>query len=98
MHEGVLSRKQGAGTFVTPARAETDPVRLADFVEDISLAGIIASSRIIRMEQETPSPKIAAILGQSIKAAVMCLERWGWMRSCYIVARGFWSVIVLGEK
>lgn len=53
--EGVLVRRHGKGTYVAEKRIEQDLVRLTDFVEDMELAGLNASSRVLAFTREPAS-------------------------------------------
>lgn len=73
--EGLIYRRQGLGSFVKEMRVRQGLVRLTDFVEDMEQAGLEASSRVMRAEQEPVSPDVAAMLDIEAGKAVLRLDR-----------------------
>lgn len=73
--EGLLSRKQGVGTFVTLGRIAPELVRLTDFVEDIGQAGLAATSKVVNMQQEVASIEVSRVLDLTEGTKVLRLER-----------------------
>lgn len=73
--DGLVLRRQGMGSFVAPARVSQPLLRLTDFVEDMTQAGLRAESRVLRFEREIPTPTLAAILRLEPDAEVFRLDR-----------------------
>jgi len=48
--EGVLTRVQGAGTYVAPPRPQSTVLEIRDIRDDISAAGQVHSARVIELE------------------------------------------------
>ncbi len=67
---GRIYRRQGLGSFVAETRVRQGLVRLTDFVEDMTQAGLDASSRVLHYGNEKAGPYVAASLelqeGQTI--------------------------------
>jgi GntR family transcriptional regulator len=57
--EGLIYRRQGLGSFVADRRLRQGLVRLTDFEQDMALAGLEATSRVLRREEE-PCPEPVA--------------------------------------
>lgn len=73
--EGLIYRRQGLGSFVKGTTLEQGLVRLTDFVEDMRLAGIEATSKIILAKPENASAEIAEMLDLDIGTPVARLDR-----------------------
>lgn len=56
--EGVLQRRQGSGTFVSPARLETGLLEIRNIAEVIEARGNIHSSRLLALTREKPPTSI----------------------------------------
>ncbi len=74
-NEGLIYRRQGLGSFVKDTRVRQGLVRLTDFVEDMTQAGLEASSRMLHFGQEKASTDIAKALGASEGQIVFRLDR-----------------------
>ncbi|GAC1443215.1 MAG: GntR family transcriptional regulator [Chloroflexota bacterium] len=73
--EGLLIRRQGMGSFVASNRVSQPLVRLTDFVEDMSQAGLQAESQVLRWETEPATPHLASLLGLEKDVSVFRLDR-----------------------
>lgn len=73
--EGLVVRRQGMGSFVAPERVSQPLLRLTDFVEDMTLAGVRAESRVLRFDLELAPAAIAAVLDLATDATVYRLDR-----------------------
>src|SRR5579859_3662471 len=60
--EGLVIRRHGKGTFVAERRIVQHLVRLTDFVEDMQMAGLSPSSRVLAFTREDADGEIAAAL------------------------------------
>jgi len=72
---GLVRRVRGKGTFVAPAPVEHELIRLTDFVEDMTAAGLHATSRVTLMRDEPASEAVAAHLGLAPGMGVVRLDR-----------------------
>lgn len=72
---GLLRRVRGKGTFVAPAPVEHELIRLTDFVEDMTAAGLHATSRVTLMREEPASEAAAAHLGLAPGMVIVRLDR-----------------------
>ena len=73
--EGLLKRERGRGTFVTDAPVEHTLVRLTDFVEDMSVAGLRPTSRVVHFAEEPSSAEVAGELRLARGVPVLRLDR-----------------------
>ena len=73
--EGFIYRRQGLGAFVSDKRVHQGLVRLTDFVEDMSKAGIEATSRVVNFTQETAPEDVQEALGYKERKVVCRLDR-----------------------
>lgn len=73
--EGLIYRRQGLGSFVRDARVHQGLVRLTDFVEDMTAAGLRPASRVTAFEQESAGGRISSVLGLEEGSPVMRLDR-----------------------
>ncbi|WP_069804058.1 GntR family transcriptional regulator [Thermogemmatispora onikobensis] len=73
--EGLVVRRHGKGTYVAEQRVEQSLVRLTDFVEDMELAGLEPSSRVLAFQREAASRAVASALGLREGEEVMRLDR-----------------------
>lgn len=73
--EGLVMRRHGKGTFVAERRIQHDLARLTDFVEDMELARLAPSSRVIEFIHETAPAPIAAALALPAEAQVVRIDR-----------------------
>ncbi len=60
--EGIVVRRHGKGTYVAEKRIEQDLVRLTDFVEDMEVAGLAPSSKVLAFTREPASREVAEAL------------------------------------
>ena len=74
-NEGLIYRRQGLGAFVTDNRVAQNMIRLNSFVEDMELAGIFASSRIIAFERILCPESVCVELGIDNGKHVFRLDR-----------------------
>lgn len=73
--EGLVIRRHGKGTYVTERRIHHDLVRLTDFVEDMELAGLAPSSRVVEFIHEIAPAHVAAALILPPGAEVVRVDR-----------------------
>lgn len=73
--EGLVIRRHGKGTFVAERRIPQNLVRLTDFVEDMELAGLAPSSRVLSFSREHASSEIAATLALAQQTEVVRVDR-----------------------
>ena len=73
--EGLIVRRHGKGTFVAERRIAHDLVRLTDFVEDMELAGLAPSSRVLRFAREATTHEVAEALNIPVGTEVVCVDR-----------------------
>ena len=75
VHEGVLTRRSGKGTFVAQPRIEQELHVLTGFVEDMVALGMRASARVISMEWVPAERVVAQHLELPVGKTVLRLER-----------------------
>lgn len=73
--EGRLTRRQGAGTFVTGGRVEKQFAKLTSFSEDMAARGRTATSSWIARSEGTVTPDESLTLGLSPGARVFRFHR-----------------------
>lgn len=73
--EGLIYRRQGLGAFVSDQRVPQGMVRLTDFVEDMTRAGLQASSKLVSFHQESCPESVALELGLEPGKVVCRLNR-----------------------
>lgn len=71
----LIYKRQGLGSFVRPRSVPQGLVHLTDFVEDMTKAGLSASSRVIHEGDEEAAEKIADALGLERGTAVYRIDR-----------------------
>jgi GntR family transcriptional regulator len=71
----LLWRQRGKGTFVAPPPVEHQLIRLTDFVEDMTAAGLHATSRVLSLGEEPATEEAAMQLGVPAGAPVVRLDR-----------------------
>lgn len=74
-NEGLIYRRQGLGSFVADTRVRQGLVRLTDFVEDMTQAGLAAASTILHFDQEPASADIAKRLQVPEGQVIFRLDR-----------------------
>lgn len=75
VHEGVLTRQHGRGTFVAPPRFAQRLRFLTGFSADMAARGIVASSRVLEQRQAPAPEDIAAELAVESGAPLVFIER-----------------------
>jgi GntR family transcriptional regulator len=75
VHEGVLTRRSGKGTFVARPRIEQELHVLTGFVEDMVALGMRASARVVSLEWVPAEPRVAQHLELPVGRTVLRLER-----------------------
>jgi GntR family transcriptional regulator len=73
--DGLVTRRRGAGTFVTPARVEKSFSKLTSFSEDMISRGRTPHSKWIRRTTSTVTPEESLSLGLSPGSAVYRFHR-----------------------
>ena len=73
--EGVIYKRQGLGSFVQSAKVRQGLVRVTDFVEDMTAAGMTARSEVLFFGPEQPSTRIMRKLGLTDGQKVSRLDR-----------------------
>ena len=73
--DGLIYRRQGLGSFVSPPRVAQGLVRLTDFAQDMERAGLSASSRVLHHATEAAPAAVAERLGLRPGATVSRLDR-----------------------
>ncbi|HZS00156.1 MAG TPA: GntR family transcriptional regulator [Chloroflexota bacterium] len=73
--EGLIERRQGRGTFVATPVVEQDLLRLTDFVEDMTRAGLTAESCVVGRETVPAPAHVTQALGLPPDTAVLQLCR-----------------------
>jgi GntR family transcriptional regulator len=73
--EGLIYRRQGLGSFVRGSQVRQGLVRLTDFIEDMSKAGLEASSEVILFDRESAPADVAAALQVEPGTPVTRLDR-----------------------
>ncbi|MGQ9493120.1 MAG: GntR family transcriptional regulator [Anaerolineae bacterium] len=73
--EGLIYFLQGRGTFVAPTKMRQGLARLSGFSEDMIRAGLKPSSRLLKMQLISPSPKVARHLALRPDQQVIHIER-----------------------
>lgn len=73
--EGLVIRRQGMGSFVAQERVSQPLLRLTDFVEDMTQAGVHAESRVLRFEMEPAPDAVASVLALPTDGTVYRLDR-----------------------
>jgi GntR family transcriptional regulator len=71
----LLRRQRGKGTFVSSPPVEHQLIRLTDFVEDMTAAGLQPTSRVLLLREEPASDDVAAQLDVPVGIGVVRLDR-----------------------
>lgn len=71
---GMLTRKRGSGTYITP-KLEQPLSRLSSFSEELQLRGFVAGSQWLKRETGVATPEELLSLGLSPNTAVARLKR-----------------------
>ena len=75
VHEGLLVRKQGKGTFVAEPKIEQGLLELTSFTEDMRQRGLSPSTRPLGVHAEPASKRVARALDLGIDTRVVVVER-----------------------
>lgn len=75
VHDRLLVRQRGRGTFVASPPVEHQLIRLTDFIEDMAAAGLQATSRVLLLREEPATEEVATQLGIPLGTPVVRLER-----------------------
>ena len=73
--EGWVERQHGRGTFVNNQKVEQPTGRLSGFSENMRLAGLTPSSRLVSARLEDPEDKVANLLNLLPGQVVAAIER-----------------------
>lgn len=73
--EGLIVRRHGKGTYVAEKRVEQDLVRLTDFVEDMEIAGLAPSSRVLAFAREAAIRDVTEALALPPGEEVVRIDR-----------------------
>jgi len=73
--EGLVVRRHGKGTFVAERPIRHELVRLTDFIEDMELAGLAPSSRVVEFTRDIASGPVAAALMLPVDTEVVRIDR-----------------------
>ncbi|HEX4743527.1 MAG TPA: GntR family transcriptional regulator [Candidatus Limnocylindria bacterium] len=75
VHEGVLTRQQGRGTFVAQPRFAQRLRYLTGFTQDMAARGIRASSRVLELRRTAAPADVAAELAVAPGSDLVFIER-----------------------
>ncbi|MDI3548622.1 MAG: GntR family transcriptional regulator, N-acetylglucosamine utilization regulator [Halanaerobiales bacterium] len=75
VNEGILTRKQGKGTFVKELRIEQDLVKLNGFTQEMRLRGLKPSTRVIDAAEISPDIDVRNKLKLNLGEKVFVLKR-----------------------
>ncbi|MGH8338345.1 MAG: GntR family transcriptional regulator [Gammaproteobacteria bacterium] len=75
IHDGLLVRIHGRGTFVTVPRVDRELSRMHGFSEDMRAQGMEPASRLLRREVVPAPTEVSEILALERREAVILLER-----------------------
>lgn len=73
--EGLITKKQGLGTFVRPRDIKEPLIHLHDFMEEIANAGFEATSRVLSFKKTKATDEITDILGLEPDSPVVQMDR-----------------------
>jgi len=73
--ERLIYRSQGLGSFVADNRSHQPLIRLTDFIEEMSRAGMNASSKVLKMEPVAAPEPVATLLKLNYDSTVIRLDR-----------------------
>lgn len=73
--EGLIVRRHGKGTYVAEKRVEQNLVRLTDFVEDMEIAGLAPSSRVLAFTREPANRVVSEALALPEGEEVVRVDR-----------------------
>lgn len=72
---GIIERSAGRGSFVRPPRIEQPLHRLTGFVEDMEAQGLVASARVLTIEEIAAPREVARQLQVPVADPVIHIER-----------------------
>jgi GntR family transcriptional regulator len=76
VHEGLIYRKKGKGSFVAPAKVSEGHIQqLSGFFDEMAAHGYVPTTRILRQQLETPALSIAERLEVVPTADVVVIKR-----------------------
>jgi GntR family transcriptional regulator len=75
VHEGLVYRRQGSGTYVLDARIKLDPVELRGFLEELRLQGHEPTATVLERVVQPAPADVAAALRLAAGDPVIFLER-----------------------
>jgi GntR family transcriptional regulator len=75
VNDGLLVRRRGKGTFVSPPKVEQGLLQLTSFTEDMEGRGMHPSTRIIAVRSLTATGKTAKVMGLAPGSPLILLER-----------------------
>lgn len=75
VHDGVLTRQQGRGTFVAQPRFAQRLRYLTGFTADMAARGIVASSRVLDLRTAPAPADVASELGVGVGDPLVFVER-----------------------
>ena len=70
-----MVRRHGKGTYVAEQHTADSPVRLTDFMQDMALAGLVPSSRVLRLARERANRILAEALQVAPETEVVRVDR-----------------------
>ncbi len=73
--EGWVERQHGRGTFVNSQKVEQPAGRLSGFSQNMRLAGLTPSSKLVSARLEDPEDKVASLLNLMPGQVVAAIER-----------------------
>ena len=73
--EGFIHRYQGKGSFIADPKIEESLLELVSFSEDMQRRGLIPSTKVVSVKQESPERAIAQALGIDLGNQVTRIER-----------------------
>lgn len=73
--QGLVTSRQGIGTFVAPVRIEQPLTELTGFVEDMAVAGLDASARVVSITTEPATAHLAERLAVDPGEQLTRIER-----------------------
>jgi len=62
LHEGIIYREQGKGTFLAKARVDQELTKITSFTEDMLRRGLKPSSKVISVDVILPPPEVISSL------------------------------------
>lgn len=75
VHEGLLVREQGRGTFVAQPKLSQGLSSLTSFSEDMRLRDLRPGARLIKLEEVEAGNKVAELLGLGVDRRIVRVER-----------------------